>query len=335
MGIQGKGTDARSPSMLDLVRLSPQRLFPPGGEDLYRQVALLTGLGPGMELLDVAAGKGIPLEYFVRECGVLGTGVEDDPRLIANAEDHFRAEGLIGQVSFQRAPSDDLPFRDETFDVVVGELGLAATVDPKTAIRELVRVTRPGGQIVLVQLVWKAPVDEDRRRILSEHLGARPLMMVEVRRTLVEAGVGNLVTEDWTDEETAFRRPVRKPFPDFYELFTLKEKLGIVRRAWRRWGWRGVLIVFRREAEVHRLLTRDRLLGLNLLKGTKAPHPSDGSQELREQEEPRPGIPEMKEAGTDGPGEVAGGPSKTGSGREDDGSFQVTGLPLFGDESQA
>jgi ubiquinone/menaquinone biosynthesis C-methylase UbiE len=321
--------------MLDLVRLSPQRLFPPGGEDLYRQVALLTGLGPGMELLDVAVGKGIPLEYFVREFGVLGTGVEEDPRLIAAAEGHFRREGLIGQVSFQRAPSDDLPFRDETFDVVVGEVGLAATVDPKAAIRELVRVTRPGGQIVLVQLVWKAPVDEDRRRILSEHLGARPLMMVEVRRTLMEAGVGNLVTEDWTDEETAFRRPVRKPFPDFYELFTLKEKLGIVRRAWRRWGWRGVLTVFRREAEVHRLLTRDRLLGLNLLKGTKAPRPSHGSRELREDEEPRPEVPEMREAGAGGPVAEVTGPSKTASGREEDGDFQVTGLPLFGEESPA
>ena len=288
-----------------------------------------------MELLDVAAGKGIPLEYFVRECGVLGTGVEEDHRLIAAAEDHFRSEGLIGQVSFQRAPSDDLPFRDETFDVVVGELGLAGTVDPRAAIRELVRVTRPGGQIVLVQLVWKAPVDEDRRRILSEHLGARPLMMVEVRRTLMEAGVGNLVTEDWTDEETAFRRPVRKPFPDFYELFTLKEKLGIVRRAWRRWGWRGVLTVFRREAEVHRLLTRDRLLGLNLLKGTKAPLPSTGSQELQKDEEPRPEIPEMKQAGADGPAAEVATPSKTASGREEDGDFQVTGLPLFGEESPA
>jgi SAM-dependent methyltransferase len=238
-------------------------------------------------------------------------------------------------VSFQRAPSDDLPFRDETFDVVVGEVGLAATVDPKAAIRELVRVTRPGGQIVLVQLVWKAPADEDRRRILSEHLGARPLMMVEVRRTLMEAGVGNLVTEDWTDEETAFRRAVRKPFPDFYELFTLKEKLGIVRRAWRRWGWRGVLTVFRREAEVHRLLTRDRLLGLNLLKGTKAPRPSHGSQELREDEEPRPEVPEMREAGADGPAAEVTGPSKTASGREEDGDLQVTGLPLFGEESPA
>ena len=60
------GTGARAvPSMLDLVRLSPRRLFPPGGEELYRQIALLTEMRPGLEVLDVASGKGVPLEYFV------------------------------------------------------------------------------------------------------------------------------------------------------------------------------------------------------------------------------------------------------------------------------
>lgn len=320
--------------MLDLVRLSPRRLFPPGGEDLYRQVARLTDLSPGMELLDVAAGKGIPLEYFAREYGILGTGVEVDPGLIQAAEEWIRAEGLSGQVSFQRASANDLPFRDETFDVVVGEVGLADRVDPKAAIRELVRVTRPGGQIVLVQLVWKAPVDEDRRRILSEHLGATPLMMMEVRRTLLEAGVGKLVTEDWTDEETSFRRQVRKPFPDFYELFTLKEKLGILRRAWRRWGWNGVVTVFQREGEVHRLLTRDRLLGLNLLKGTKARRSSDGSGELREEHVRLPGGREANGQSCDELRAEAGGTPSHTWGRADE-ELQVPELPLFGDETPA
>jgi SAM-dependent methyltransferase len=280
--------------MLDLVRLSPRRIFPPGGEDLYRQVALLTEISSGTELLDVAAGKGIPLEFFVREYDAQGTGVEEDPSLIEQAEAHFRATGLSGRVNFQEGSPDNLPFRDETFDVVVGELGLAARVDPREAIRELTRVTRPGGQVVLIQLVWKAPVAEDRRRILSEHLGARPLMMVQARQVLLEAGVGDLVAEDWTDEETAFRRPVRKPFPDFTELFTLREKLGILRRAWRRWGWRGVLTVFQREAEVHRLLTRERLLGLNLLKGTKALHASKDAGEA-ERAQQVSGLPLFRE----------------------------------------
>ncbi len=256
--------------MLDLIRLSPRRIFPPGGADLYRQVARLTGLAPGMELLDVACGKGVPLDFLVREHGVQGTGVEADPRLIAETERHFKTEGMAAEVSLQEASSLDLPFRDETFDVVIGEIGLAATVDPRNAIRELVRVARPGGWVVLIQLVWKAPIDEDRKRALSEHLGATPLMGVELRRVLLDAGVGDLHMEDWTDEGTAFRSVIRKPFPDFAELFGLFEKLGILRRAWSRWGWKGVRTVFQREAEVHRLLTRQRLLGLSLVLGVKA-----------------------------------------------------------------
>ena len=285
--------------MLDLVRLSPRRLFPPGGEDLYRQIGRIANLSPGLDLLDVACGKGIVLEHFVREYSVHGTGVEEDPQLIAHAEAHFKESGLAKEASFQEAVPSDLPFRDETFDVVVGEVGLAASVDPGEAIRELVRVARPGGRVVLVQLVWQAPVDERRKRVLSDHLGARPLMVIELRRILMDAGVGELHTEDWMDADTAFRSKVRKPFPDFAELFGLGEKFGILRRARKRFGWKGVWTVFHREIEVHRLLTKERILGLNLLIGVKAGPAQNGTAKK---------------------GEVL------------DGDLQASGLPLFGPE---
>ncbi|MGD2122434.1 MAG: methyltransferase domain-containing protein [Gemmatimonadota bacterium] len=287
--------------MLDLVRLSTRRIFPPGGEDLYRQIGRLTDLGPGTEVLSVACGKGVALEFFVREYGVTGTGVDEDPALVSQAEAHFKKVELSRDATFQMAPPSDLPFRDQTFDVVVGEVGLAASVEPDTAIRELVRVTRPGGRVVLVQLVWQAPVDAHRKAVLSAHLGARPLMAVELRRILLDSGVGELHTEDWIDIGTAFRSKARKPFPDFAELFSLGEKLGILRRARRRWGWRGVWTVFQREIEVHRLLTRERILGLNLLMGVKATPPDDGS---------------------------------TRSGAALDGDHQASDLPLFGAEEK-
>jgi SAM-dependent methyltransferase len=283
--------------MLDLVRLSPRRIFPPGGEDLYRQIGLLTDLSPGMELLNVACGKGVGLEFFVREFGVTGTGVDEDPDLVSQAEAHFRAAELAKDVTFQAAPTSDLPFRDETFDVVVGEVGLAVSVEPDRAISELVRVARPGGWVVLVQLVWQAPVDAHRKAVLSQHLGARPLMAIELRRILIDLEVGALHTEDWIDAGTAFRAKARKPFPDFAELFNLSEKLGILRRARREWGWRGVRTVFQREMEVHRLLTRERILGLNLLMGVKAGPSPEGSE---------------------------------GSGGALDGDRQASDLPLFG-----
>lgn len=256
--------------MLDLVRLSPRLIFPPGGIDLYRQIALLTGLEEGQEVLDVACGKGIPVEYLVREYGVHGSGVDPDPRLIQIAEARCRASGIASRVQFQHGTPDALPYRDEVFDVAVGELGLAARWDPAVVVSELARVTRPGGWVVLVQLAWKSPVDPSRQRMLTEHLGARPLMLVEWKRVLVDAGVGELHAEEWSSADGSFRPRGVKAFYDFAELFSLPEKVGVLRRAWSQWGWAGVRTVVSREREVHQLLTRERILGLYLLKGRKA-----------------------------------------------------------------
>ena len=257
--------------MLDMVRLSPRRLFPPGGVDLFRHVAVLTDLSPGDEVLGVACGKGVALEYFVREYGVTAAGVEHDPHMVEQAEAAARDSGLAGRLQFQTGSSDALPYRDGIFDVSIGEIGLANHCELGDAVRELVRVTKPGGFVVLVQLVWKAPVDDARQRVLSEHLGARPLMVVEWKRLLAGAGVEEVHTEDWSDAETSFRGGVVKPFPDFAELFSLPEKIGVLRRARRLWGWRGVRAVVAREREVHKLLTTERILGLDLLRGRRAP----------------------------------------------------------------
>ncbi|HET9949754.1 MAG TPA: methyltransferase domain-containing protein [Longimicrobiales bacterium] len=314
--------------MLDLVRLSPRRLLPPGGVDLFRQIALLTDLSPGKEVLGVACGNGSGLEYFVREFGVSASGVEEDPRMVELAERWAREHGLGDRLQLQTGRSDALPYRDRIFDVSLGEIGLANHCEPEDALRELVRVTKPGGFVVLVQLVWKAPVDEQRQRVLSEHLGVRPLMVVQWKRLLTGAGVVEIHTEDWSDKETSFRAGPAKPFPDFAELFSLSEKIGVLRRAWRRWGWRGVHALLTREREVHRLLTTERILGLDLLRGRVAPVgepvPSPGGPGGREEEPvsasvaalPHPGEPERAR-----PDDIAGLPLfDEGSGGEPRGS---------------
>ena len=308
----GARADMEIPSMLDLVHLSRRPLFPPGGVELCRQIALLTGMKEDDEVLVVPSGLAVTLEHFVQEYGIHGSGVEDDPTLLDRAEKRLRAIGLLERVHVQPGEMDSLPFRDGVFDVVIGELGLTARVSAEAAVGEIVRVAKPDAAVVLVQPVWKAPVDSVRRRVLSQHLGCSPLMVVEWKKLLMEAGVEGLHTEAWSDEETAFRPQITKPFPDFAELFTFPEKLGILRRARRRWGWAGVWTALARQREVHNLLTQERILGLDLVMGVKRV-----ADEMAME-----GAAVEASAGVEG---AADNVSK---------QEQVTGLPLFRDESE-
>ncbi len=323
--------------MLDLVRLSPRRLFPPGGVELFRQIALLTEMSEKDEVLGVACGKGVALGYFVEEFGVTAAGVENDPRMVELAEGWAREAGVAGRLQFQSGRSDALPYRDAIFDISIGEYGMANHCEPGDAVKELVRVTKPGGFVILVQLVWKAPVDEVRQRVLSEHLGARPMMVVEWKRLLREAGVQDVHTENWSDEETSFRGGVVKPFPDFAELFSLPEKMGVLRRAWRRWGWRGVKTMLTRESEVHRLLTTERILGLDLLRGRKGAVEGETAHSMERGTTTQAPQPSPEERIV--PAAVAALPHPADAGDEsepeDRDGADTTGLPLFsGDDAE-
>ena len=332
------------PAMLDLLRISPRRLFPPGGAELYHQIGLLTGMSEGVEVLDVACGLGVSLEYFVREFGVQGFGVDIAPDLVEQAGKRSRTERIANKMQFQTGPSSALPYRDEIFDVTVGEIGLANHCDPEEAIAELVRVTKPTGFVVLVQLVWRAPVRESRKSALADYLGATPLMAVEWRHLLRESGIEKLHIEDWSDKKTAFRSAAVNPFPDFTKIFSFREKLEILRRTWQKWGWKGVRTGLVKKREVHRLLTRERILGLDLLKGRKAGGPlrlepkqvSPGDIGLAvkptgESEKSgsmkRPVMPAAPSVGSGDDGDH-------GNVTSDDVSSDTTGLPLFSPEEE-
>lgn len=262
--------------MLDLVRLSRDAVFPPGGEGLYRQLGQLTGMAPGMEVLDAACGRGISTLFLARTFGISAVGLESDPVLVEEATRRARELDPPPQVTFEATDPGDLPFRDGIFDVAIGEVGLAAHADPARAVAELARVTRPLGSVVLVQLTWAGHVAPEGREILVQHLGARPMILVEWKQLLRDAGVVDLTVEDWSDAPSPFRPGAGRRFADFSEVFTPREQVSILLSAWQRWGWRGVRGALVREREVRRLLTRERALGLTLIRGTR--WHSDGTQ---------------------------------------------------------
>ena len=105
------------------------------------------GVGPGMDVLDVAAGTGnAAIPAALR--GARVTASDLTPELL-DAGRH-RAEAAAVDLEWVAADAEQLPFADESFDVVMSAIGAMFAPHHQAAADELVRVCRPGGTIGLL-----------------------------------------------------------------------------------------------------------------------------------------------------------------------------------------
>ncbi len=104
-------------------------------------------IGPGMRVLDVAAGTGnssIP----AAQAGADVTASDLTPELLEAGR--ARAEAAGAELDWQVADAENLPFDDESFDVVMSSIGVMFAPRHQEAADQLVRVCKPGGTIGLM-----------------------------------------------------------------------------------------------------------------------------------------------------------------------------------------
>lgn len=113
-------------------------------------------IGMGAQVLDVGCGPGLDTVHLASIVGPTGavTGVDADPAMVTEANERAAADGLSDVVGHVVATADDLPFDDASFDAVRSERMLQHVADPVAVVREMVRVTRPGGRVVLLDTDW-------------------------------------------------------------------------------------------------------------------------------------------------------------------------------------
>jgi len=104
------------------------------------------GLHAGERVLDIATGTGSAALAAARRCCSV-VGIDFAPAMLARARCRATAEQL--DVVFREADAEDLPFPDESFDVVISCFGVMFAPDQRQAARELVRVCRRGGRVGL------------------------------------------------------------------------------------------------------------------------------------------------------------------------------------------
>jgi demethylmenaquinone methyltransferase/2-methoxy-6-polyprenyl-1,4-benzoquinol methylase len=184
-----------------------------GLDRLWRR-AVLAAIAPkrGERILDVAAGTGassvplvfagahtVPCDFSV---GMLRVGKRERPRLPFVAGDAMR-----------------LPFADHSFDAVTITFGLRNVSVPEAGLREMMRVTRPGGRLVVCE--FSKPTVRLFRRVYDKYL------------SVAVPGLATRVSSD--PESYLYLAETIQQWPDQQELATIISSAG-----WRRVQFRNL-----------------------------------------------------------------------------------------------
>ena len=129
-----------------------------------RLVSDLTG-----DVLEVGVGNGLNLAHYDERARV--TGIDYNRHMLSKAA--ARARASRAEVALEVADVQALPFPDDRFDHAVAGLVFCSVADPERGLRELLRVTKPGGAVRLLEHVRAAPGRTRRAQSVLSPLWSR------------------------------------------------------------------------------------------------------------------------------------------------------------------
>jgi phosphatidylethanolamine/phosphatidyl-N-methylethanolamine N-methyltransferase len=132
-------------------------------------------------VLEVGVGTGLSLPQYRRDLEIVG--IDLSPEMLQKARDRVAADGLGNVTGLHEMDAGDLKFPDASFDTVVAMYVMTVVPDPEKVMRELARVCRPGGEVLLVNHFstedgmrgWV----ERRMAPFADKLGWRPVFDVQ------------------------------------------------------------------------------------------------------------------------------------------------------------
>ena len=187
-------------------------------EDRINRLVAAARLTGSERVLDIATGPGYIAEAFAGTAREV-IGIDLTEAMLSIATERTRQRG-ISNVSFRTGDAQNVPFENGEFDVVVCRLALHHVMQPLQVVREMARVTRIGGT-VLVEDIFASEHREraayqDRWEILRDPAHVRTLPLSELLQIFREAGLETdfvTTTEDLTPELERWMATTRVP-PD-------------------------------------------------------------------------------------------------------------------------
>ena len=115
----------------------------PGRVDAIKRM----GIKPGDRVLEVGVGTGINADLYPADCAV--TGIDLSSSMLEKARERVARKG-VRNVRLLQMDAANLKFADDSFDIVYAPYVISVVPDPVAVTREMRRVCRPGGRIVIL-----------------------------------------------------------------------------------------------------------------------------------------------------------------------------------------
>ena len=260
------------PTLEDAIEISGIEILHPGGYELTKRTAEMCELKKGMSVLDVSSGRGTQSVFYAKTFGVNVTGLDISQEMVDTAIQRAEEQGLKEQIKFVLGDSQNLPFEDNTFDVVINECAVGIPDNSQKVLNEMLRVVKPNGAVAIHESTWRKSLTQSHKNEISERYGTSPLEYTEWIDMLKEAGVINIVSEfdEWSKPEMFWKIRKDRNVKDHKSVMTLNEKLRTAYRIMKIYGIKGVFKVFENEKIFYQTILNGEL-GYALFKGVKKP----------------------------------------------------------------
>ena len=148
-------------------------------------------------VLDVGCGVGFTPVNLAKRIGCRIVGVDNHAGMIQKAEARVDRQGVSDRIEFRVTDARELPFGDNTFDVVIVESVLAFIPEKKPIMDELVRVLRVNGRLGVTEATWIQEPTEHLLNLLSGSIGPKlDIQKIEEWKALIEdAGLMDVIAE--------------------------------------------------------------------------------------------------------------------------------------------
>lgn len=147
----------------------------------------------GKYVLEVGCGIGLTSAFLAKKYGCRIVGIDLSRKMIERARENAKREGVADKTEFVVGDAQKLPFKKNTFDAVICESVMIFIPDKKKAVKEFIRVTKPGGYVGLEEVAWINKPSKKIKERLDGFFGSEIMTPGGWKKLLADSGLENIV----------------------------------------------------------------------------------------------------------------------------------------------